>query len=742
MLAQGSKPDEGTAAPCATGAFPAIARQGITMAHHILKTLPAAAALLCASLAQAQQVITITGSSRANVAGVAGFGDVPLARSPFSGTVITTGQMQDAGIAGLGDITRLDAGVTDAYNAPGYWGQVAVRGFTLDNRANFRRDGLPVIAETVLPTANKSALELMKGTSGIQAGISAPGGLLNLVVKRPLARDLTAGSIEWTEPGTVTLGADLSRRAGADGAFGWRLNAQAARLDPATRNSRGQSHLLAGAADWKLAGGALLEAEIERNRQRQPSTPGFSLLGDTLPDPEGVDPRLNLNNQPWSLPVVFEGTTGSLRYTQPLGDDLQASAHLMQQRLVTQDRIAFPYGCSAEGNFDRYCSDGSFDFYDFRSENEERRTTAADIALQGRHVLAGMQHRWSVGVLATRFDARFQRQAFNYVGTGTVDGSAIVPPGPTLTDENTNRDERSTELRLQDVATLAPGIELWAGARHSRIERGAVRTDGSRPTDYAQTFTTPWLALAWRFGLDWLAYGSWGQGVETEVVPNRTRWTNAAQPLPALKSRQVELGLKHQGEALQWSAAAFDIERPAWEDILRSTGRPTTNCSDADPCTRRADGASRHRGLELEAEWRAGAFNVRGSAMWLRARREGSVDPAYEGRVPANVPARSLKLQAAYNVATVPGLALLGFASHESARRVLPDQALATDGWTRLDLGLRHGWQAGGLRWVARLGVDNVTDERAWKESPYQFGHVYLYPLAPRTWRASAEVAF
>ena len=140
-------------------------------------TLAAAAALACtAALAQPTQptqTITITGSSAGNSASVAGFGDVPLARSPFSATVIGTAQLQDAGISSLADITRLDAGITDAYNAPGYWGQVAVRGFTLDNRFNFRRDGLPVNAETVLPTGNKSGLELLKGADDAVLGVLA-----------------------------------------------------------------------------------------------------------------------------------------------------------------------------------------------------------------------------------------------------------------------------------------------------------------------------------------------------------------------------------------------------------------------------------------------------------------------------------------------------------------------------------------------------------------------------------------
>ncbi|RVT48503.1 TonB-dependent siderophore receptor [Rubrivivax albus] len=700
--------------------------------------LAAAAALCCATtFAQSIQTVTITGSRGATSAGVAGFGDVPLSRSPFSATVLEADALQDAGIASLGDITRLDAGLTDAYNAPGYWGQLAVRGFTLDNRFNFRRDGLPVNAETMLPTGNKAALELFKGTSGIQAGTSAPGGLVNLVVKRPTAVPLTTAAIEWTEPGTVALSADLSRSAGA---FAWRLNAGVTSLDPSTRDSEGQARLLAAAGTWQLGAAGTLEAEVEVSRQRQPSTPGFSLLSDRLPDADEIDPRLNLNNQAWSLPVVFDGRTGSLRYTRELGPQLQFTAQAMQQRLQTDDRIAFPFGCSAEDDYTRYCSDGSFDLYDFRSEGERRTTTATDLALQGRHTLGGVTHQWSTGLLATRATARFGRQAYNWVGVGSLDGRTELPPDPTLTDENTHRSERSTEWRVQDVMALNERWQLWVGLRHTRLQRASVRTDGSRATDYTQGFTTPWLALSWQATPTLIAYASWGEGVESEVAPNRARYLNAGQALPALKSRQIEIGLKQRRDGLQWQVALFDIRRPVWSDILQSTGLASDSCSDDDPCTRRADGIARHRGVEAEAEWRAGALNLRGSALWLQARRQGASDPALDGLRPTNVPAHSLKLQAAWNVDRLPGLAVLGFLSREGERMVLPDNSAGTAGWTRVDLGLRYARIVDGQRWTWRLGLDNVADARAWKESPYQYGHAYLYPLAPRTWRAALNI--
>ena len=59
-----------------------------------------------------------------------------------------------------------------------------------------------------------------------------------------------------------------------------------------------------------------------------------------MPDARRVDPDLNLNNQPWSLPVVFEGRTASLRFTQPLGEGWRVRLHAMTQQLKSDDRVA------------------------------------------------------------------------------------------------------------------------------------------------------------------------------------------------------------------------------------------------------------------------------------------------------------------------------------------------------------------------------------------------------------------
>ena len=110
------------------------------------------------------------------------------------------------------------------------------------------------------------------------------------------------------------------------------------------------------------------------------------------------------------------------------------------------------------------------------------------------------------------------------------------------------------------------------------------------------------------------------------------------------------------------------------------------------------------------------------------------------GLRPTNVPERSLRLGSDYRVAATLPVLLQARVTYEGERMVLPDNSVRIPGWTRVDALARieQHTSAGLVTW--RVGVDNLFDRRAWKESPYQFGHVYLYPLQERALRVSAQI--
>ena len=698
-----------------------------------------AAALLAALSTHAQTATTlkpvvVTERNSAPAADVTGFGDLPLRDVPVSATVVGRDRIEAAGARRLADLTQFDPSVTDAYNSPGYWDFVSIRGFTLDQRFNYRREGLPISAETSIPLDNKERVEILKGTSGIQAGTSAPGGLVNYVVKRPTENELRAVRIEATQRASLLGAVDLGGRFGNGGAFGYRINAAHEELRPLLRNLDGERNLLAVAADWRVSRDSVLEGEVEWSRKVQPSQAGFSLLGGRLPPVP--DARLNLNNQPWSLPNVFEAATATLRFEQALGRGWRASAQLGTQQLRTNDRLGFPFGCTADGNFDRYCADGTYDLYDFRSEDEKRRQDAASLNLTGKFATGSVQHDLSVGLLASRVRNRFHDAAFNFVGIGNVQGTAVTTADPSLTDTNTDRDERSTELSLQDAVRFNDRVTAWVGLRHTRLDRDSVRTDGSRRSSYAQGITTPWVAVSYKLTPAITAYGSWGQGVESQVVPSRpAQYTNAGVALPALKSRQWELGVKGGADSLGWQAALFTITRPV--SNLDACARLFIT-----PCLGQYDGDQQHRGLELSGNWAQGALRLDGGVTLLHAQRRGSMaEPSTNGQRPVNVPEFVLRANASWQVAAVPGLEVQGRVVHEGSRPVLPDGSITLPSWTRLDAALRYERRMGGVATTWTFGVDNVLDRGYWRESPYQFGHVYLYPGAPRTLRIGFSAA-
>jgi iron complex outermembrane receptor protein len=341
------------------------------------------------------------------------------------------------------------------------------------------------------------------------------------------------------------------------------------------------------------------------------------------------------------------------------------------------------------------------------------------------------------GVLSTRYKARFEDQIFDIAGTGNVDGTLVTPPSAGFTDANTNRDERSTELFVRDAMKLGEQWQLWAGLRHTQMIRAAERTsvdsNGSlRATNFSRQATTPWLAVTSQLTAKTMLYASWGKGLETDVAPNRSRYSNAGDSL-ALGSRQIEVGLKHGSDQVEAALTVFDINRGVTVDL--------GVCGGTNTCLRAVDGSARHRGVEASLAQQFGSWSLQASAMLLDAERRGSIQAGINGQRPVNVPKATFRLGG--EVRPAAGLALQAGMVAESNRVVLPhDESAHIPGWVRLDLGARFRHVLGATTLTWRVGLDNATNRRAWKESPYQFGHVYLYPLSPRTWRASLQAGF
>ena len=704
------------------------------MAHHLPNLTCQALLLVSASALAQNNTVLITSPASQQVSG---FENISLRQAPFSATNVDNATLRDIGAQRISDALRLDSSVTDSYNSPAYWDILSVRGFTLDNRYNYRREGLPINAETMIPMENKERIELFKGTSGIQAGTSAPGGLANYLVKRPpnsAESSIRSLTLSYGNGNNSSAALDLGGRYGENNAFGYRVNAAYEDLNPYIQNAKGHRQLLALAMDWRVNSNTRLEWEVESSSRQQMGVNAASLIGNTLPSPFYA--RNNFSKQAWSVPEVFEGLTGTVRLKQRLENGWLWTTQYGAQRLRTDDRLSYAFGCYAEGNYDRFCRDKTFDLYDYRSDNERRLSDALQTEISGQVQLAGLQHEVSFAWLRHRqIDKLSAMQAYNYAGIGSISGVSDSAANPTPYDLNTNRQEYATEVSVKDRMRVHQFADLWIGLRASHIQRDSQRTDGSRATHDDRTITTPWLAFSHKLPFNSLGYLSYGQGVEAQVTPNRSRYTNSGVALPSAKSTQKELGVKGAQGPWLWNAAMFDITRPVWGD--------QGACEEANSCTRKLDGLAQHKGVELGMGYRSNQWKVDTAATWLNAKRlEALINPALNGQRPLNVPSLVLRAAAEYRWSQVPGLRTSLRLSHEGQRDLMEGGAMTLPAWTTADLAAHYSTKVAGQDTDWTLALENATNKSYWRESPKQFGHYYLYAGAPRNLRFTVRTLF
>jgi len=676
---------------------------------------------------------------------VSGFDGVPLQELPLSVSTINQATLRDIGAQRVSDALRLDASVSDSYNLPAYWDKLSVRGFALDNRYNYRREGLPISAETIIPMDNKERIELLKGTSGIQSGTSSPGGLVNYLVKRaPTSAEKNMRDVTLSYgPGNNRLvAADLGGRFGQDADFGYRFNVAHEDLDPYIRDTKGSRHLTALAMDWRINGSNRLEWEFEQSHHEQIGVNFYSLLASDGPSnvnrrlelPSAVDGTRNITRQPGSQPGVFDGLTGTIRLKHQLDNGWMWSTQYGAQYLRTDDRLTYASGCNSNQR-DSFCLSpkGDFQIHDYRSENEHRKNEAIQTDIHGQTQLGGLEHSLKISLMRQR---QINQMPYSYtdnlVGTTNVNGGLTPTPTNSI-DRQTNSSDYTTEIALNDRVRLTERTHAWLGLRHTQLNRQTIRTDGSAALQDTRGVNTPWLALSHQLTAQHLVYMSYGQGLETEVAPGRNTYTNAGQPLPALRSTQREVGIKSQGPRDSWQITWFDITRPAVSDF----GACDTNVGS---CTRQMDGQAHHQGIELNAQSNLARWSVAGSATWIDATRENAtVQTDLNGQRPINVPKYILRGMAEYRSTSIVGLRSGLRLSHEGERNVTEYGAIMLPAWTTVDATTHYDTQVNNVASTWTLAINNLANKHYWRESPKQYGQYFLYPGAPRTVRATIQ---
>lgn len=108
--------------------------------------------------------------------------DTPLLKTPVAIQVVTRQTMDDQQAISVGD--AIVSNVSGVQMTPNFYEAYKIRGFS--NSASTYKNGLIEYRMRNLATANLQSIEVLKGPAAILYGRVEPGGLINLIVKRPL----------------------------------------------------------------------------------------------------------------------------------------------------------------------------------------------------------------------------------------------------------------------------------------------------------------------------------------------------------------------------------------------------------------------------------------------------------------------------------------------------------------------------------------------------------------------------
>lgn len=670
------------------------------------------------------QEVVISGNKSAPSAraSVAGFADMPLLQTPAAVSVFTRGQMQDLQIRSTSDAMKFDASVGDAYHAVGYAEQFSIRGFALDNNSSYRKDGLAIPGDTQIPLENKERIEVLKGLAGFQAGVAAPGGIVDYIVKRPTSKPLRSVTVEASERGTLYGAVDLGGRF-EDRRFGYRINAAAEQLRSYLKGADGNRKFVSGAFDWQMTPQALLQLDADYQYKSQVSAPGFQLLNTALPG--GIAADTMLNNQAWSKPVQTRSSNLGLRFDYQFDSDWHASFSANRHAFKRDDYTAFPFGC---GTLLTFCANGDYDVYDFKSLGEAKTPVAAQALLQGQFTTAGLHHAFTAGTSVFKRNDDAGVYLYQFVGTSNIYqpvavASSGLSSGPVM--ERRNENERA--IFVQDILSVASNWKLHGGLRYTQVRRNQFSDDDGTPTEIHldKGFWLPNLALVYNPADKVALYGAYSQGLEHgSIAPYWAR--HPGMVLDPNKSKQLEFGVKADlTPALMLSATVFQI-RKGFDYI------------DADYNLVR-NGIAQSRGLELAVQGKANASLTLGvSAAVTRATQEDTGVAEMDGKRVGNVPSFKSSVFADYALPQVPGLKLNGTWLYAGEKAFDKENKLMVPSYHVLNLGAAYSTRIAGTATVLRAGLDNVFDKFYWRDVTQLLGG-YLFPGAPRTFKVTAQ---
>lgn len=650
-------------------------------------------------------------------------GSRALLDTPFSVSVVESGEIQERQVTTIEQAFRLDPAVTSASGEYGRGSSLLVRGLAIDPTNGFKMDGLatPGWGNELLPMEMFERVELLKGLSGFMYGFGSPGGIMNYVLKRPTGDRQFSLDLGYKSGSLRSAHIDAGGRAGDDGRLGYRVNLV---------HEQGGTYITGGglardaaslALDLKLTSGLTWSFDVLNARRKSVGNAFWGLaLADGLAVPAPVDPVTR--QQPQGSYYYNENTVVSTGLRQRLEGDWKAR---FDYRYARED-VDYVYSTvrilNAAGDTSAAQSAGIYSF----------QFQQAQAMLEGRLRTGAVGHQPVLGAARQEYQAFADRgPVFSSPGAGNIRLDSALTTGGAETGTHTQyRSSRIVEdaLFASDTLNFGDKWSLIAGLRYTRFSQYGYNTSGAATSSYRRHPLTPTVALMFKPTADATFYASYVEALErggtAGVNSDGGRTANYDQVLGPIRSRQAELGVKAGREGWMAGAALFRIQRAA--EYVNAANYYVQ------------DGQVRHQGLDLSGRYDfTPALSFSGGLMWLDARyRQAAAE--LEGQPVSGAPHFQATVAVRYRVPQLAGLTINAGGRYVGHSRLDSEAAPDLPPYRVFDAGAQYRTRLGGRDVTFNAQVQNLGDSRYWVYN----GPGYLFAGAPRTLSLNARVAF
>ncbi len=479
--------------------------------------------------------------------------DTPILETPFSIQVVNEEVMQDQQAYRLEDVVKNVSGMLSLpspYSAA--YETLQSRGFASEPF----RDGQRIMFLTV-PLANAERVEVLKGSAAIQYGRVEPGGMVNVVTKKPLSAPHYSIQQQIGSFDTYRTTADLTGPVNEDKTLMYRINAEYLDKDFFVDHVFDQRTFIAPSFTWQPSAGTSLTFAYEYRNEKEQAATGVPVIGKR---PASI-PTSRFFGEP-DLQNHFKAEVFNLTGEHEFNEHWTVKAGIGSYRGNYKYANVVNAGLAADNV--------TLSRWGLGSDYDHRNTEDAYIDVTGKFDTAGIKHTALLGMDYHRFRnyanwadwtlpvININDPVYGLVTKATLEASPVTAWW--------NRTDQWHGIYLQDQLNFDDKLYLLLGGRYDSTDMsngfaGTSMADAKAATQTKREHEfSPKLGLTYK-PYEWLSlYGSY-----TEAFGGwaNTGVTFSGKMLDPESSKQYEVGSKGEffDGKLSASVALYELTK-------------------------------------------------------------------------------------------------------------------------------------------------------------------------------------